>query len=264
MFRSSMKLLMVGAVILATLSLVAPQADAQWGCCYRPVTWGCCAPRVSCYSCYTPCCYTPCWTSCYSPCYDSCGLYLGCRPGPVRRLLLGSYRWYWGGCYSGCYSGCATYTTGCCGDVPSAVPNANHQPTPAKKPVESTPPEAPAPANPAPVNPAPTPMPETDPSKALPPASTKAAENSGVLTVWVPYDAKVTINGLETKNVGSRREFVSYGLKPGFSYKYVVKVQVDREGQTLEDTQTVILTAGQIKAVAFGFNANPAEQVATR
>jgi uncharacterized protein (TIGR03000 family) len=97
----------------------------------------------------------------------------------------------------------------------------------------------------------------------LPPASANSAENSGVLTVWVPYDAKVTINGLETRKTGSRREFVSFGLKPGFSYKYVVKAQLERDGKMLEDTQTVVLTAGQIKAVAFGFNPNPTEQVAT-
>ena len=41
-----------------------------------------------------------CYSACYSPCYDSCGLYLGWRPGPIRRLLFGPYRWYWGGCYS--------------------------------------------------------------------------------------------------------------------------------------------------------------------
>ena len=52
-----------------------------------------------------------------------------------------------------------------------------------------------------------------------------------MLTVWVPYDAKVTVNGLETHSTGSRRQFVSFGLKPGLSYKYVVKAQVVREGQ---------------------------------
>ena len=83
-----------------------------------------------------------------------------------------------------------------------------------------------------------------------------------MLTVWVPYDAKVTVNGLETKSTGSRRQFVSYGLKPGLSYKYVVKAEVVRNGQTVEDTRTVTLTAGQITAVAFGFNLTPPEQVA--
>ncbi len=75
-----------------------------------------------------------------------------------------------------------------------------------------------------------------------------------MLTVWVPYDAKVTVNGLETRSTGSRRQFVSFGLKPGLSYKYVVRAQVVRNGQSRWKTQTVMLTAGQITAVAFGFN----------
>jgi uncharacterized protein (TIGR03000 family) len=85
---------------------------------------------------------------------------------------------------------------------------------------------------------------------------------SGVLTVSVPYDAKVTVNGRLTKSTGSRRQFVSYGLQPGLSYKYVVKAEVVREGQTVEDTRTISLTAGGMEAVAFGFNLTPPEQVA--
>lgn len=103
-----------------------------------------------------------------------------------------------------------------------------------------------------PSSPSPTPTPKT---------SATSADESGILTVWVPYDAKVTVNGLATKSTGSRRQFVSYGLKSGLSYKYVVKAQVVRDGKTVEDTQTVVLTAGQVQAIAFGFNA-PAEQVA--
>ncbi len=99
------------------------------------------------------------------------------------------------------------------------------------------------------------------PAPAEPSAGTSAAE-SGFLTIWVPYDAKVTVNGLETKSAGSRRQFVSFGLKPGFSYKYDVKATVVRDGQTVEDTRTIVLTAGEITAVAFGFNI-PSQQVAS-
>jgi uncharacterized protein (TIGR03000 family) len=78
----------------------------------------------------------------------------------------------------------------------------------------------------------------------------------------VPYDAKVTINGLATKSVGSRRQYISHGLKPGMTYTYVVKAELKVGDQLLEDTQVVTLTAGKITAVAFGFNAAAAEQVA--
>ena len=88
-------------------------------------------------------------------------------------------------------------------------------------------------------------------------------ESSGVLTVWVPSDAKVIVNGLETRSKGSRRQFISYGLKPGMNYKYVIKAEVVRSGVVVEDTRTVTLTAGQVTAIAFGFNATPAEQMAS-
>ena len=84
-----------------------------------------------------------------------------------------------------------------------------------------------------------------------------------MVMVWVPYDAKVTINGLATRSVGSRRQFVSYGLKPGFSYKYEIHAEVVRDGKLVEDTRTVTLTAGETIAVAFGFNTKPAESVAS-
>jgi uncharacterized protein (TIGR03000 family) len=124
-------------------------------------------------------------------------------------------------------------------------------PTPAQKPAEpSAMPAEPTPAAPTPADP------------AAPKTTSTSAENSGVLTVWVPYDAKVTVNGLDTRSTGSKRQFVSYGLKPGLSYKYVVRAQVVRDGQLVEDTRTVTLTAGQITAVAFGFNTEASQQVA--
>ena len=83
-----------------------------------------------------------------------------------------------------------------------------------------------------------------------------------MLTVWVPEDAKVMINGLETRSTGSRRQYYSSGLKPGLTYTYVVRAQVIRNGQVQEDTQTVTLAAGQTNSLAFRFNATP-QQVAT-
>jgi uncharacterized protein (TIGR03000 family) len=72
----------------------------------------------------------------------------------------------------------------------------------------------------------------------------------------------VIINGLGTHSTGSQRRYYSRGLKPGITYTYVVRVQVMRNGQVQEDTQTVTLTAGQSTALAFAFHATP-QQVAT-
>ncbi len=138
-------------------------------------------------------------------------------------------------------------------------------PTLAKPPLET--PNAPPPSEPGP-NPVPSATPGATPSglptPTPPKTSSLSSENSGVLTVWVPYDAKVTVNGYVTKSTGSRRQFVSYGLQPGLGYKYVIKAEVVREGQTVEDTRTVSLTAGQIESVAFGLNLTPPEQVAAK
>ena len=40
------------------------------------------------------------------------------------------------------------------------------------------------------------------------------AGDSGILTVWVPNEAKVTINGMLTKSTGSKRHFVSSACAP--------------------------------------------------
>ena len=75
-------------------------------------------------------------------------------------------------------------------------------------------------------------------------------ETSGQLTVAVPFNAKVFINGKATTSTGSNRQFVSYGLKPGLAYKYEVRAEWIREGQLLEETKDVILTAGSREGVA--------------
>ena len=87
-------------------------------------------------------------------------------------------------------------------------------------------------------------------------------ENSGLLTIWVPADAKVTINGLETSSTGSRRSYVSFGLKAGFSYKYDVHAEIVRDGHIVEENKTISLTAGDRGAVAFAFNEKTGEGLA--
>jgi uncharacterized protein (TIGR03000 family) len=95
-----------------------------------------------------------------------------------------------------------------------------------------------------------------------PKTSSNAAETKGTITVVVPSGAKVTVNGHETRSTGERRLFVSYGLKPGFSYKYTIHAEIVRDGQVQEDNRTVILTAGQVTSVAMDLNATNASGLA--
>jgi uncharacterized protein (TIGR03000 family) len=251
MVRLALKSVLLSLVVVAVLLSTMDRANAWW--------WGCCQPAYSCYS--------PCVSAC-DPCGYGGGLYLGWRPGPVRRLLLGPCRWYYagywcGGCCTATYTPCCSSLLSCC-TPNTSTPATQAQPTPAQKPVIE-PPANPTPAMPP--NPGQPENPATTPSPAVPsePTSTQAPtpETSGVVTVWVPYDAKVTINGLATTSTGSRRQFVSFGLKPGFSYKYEIKASVLRDGKMLEDTRMVNLTAGQNTAIAFGFTTNPAQDLAS-
>ena len=85
---------------------------------------------------------------------------------------------------------------------------------------------------------------------------------SGLLTVYVPAEAKVTVNGYETKSTGTRRQYVSYGLQAGQSYKYEVKAEIVRDGQIVEESKTVVMVAGSKNSAQFAFAVEPAESLA--
>ncbi len=289
MFRCACKLVLIGAVSTAVLVGGALKADAFWW-------WGHYRPAVYAYSYSVPyavpyytagyCC-DPCWEPCG---YTTCSHYLGYRPGPVRRLLFGRYRWYYG-CWT---TPCVSYDA-CCSPVTvhHAAPAVVREPQPARRPAE--PPADPAPADPPPairepdildppeefLQPSPGPIPGND-APVMPPAAPPGFDfdpleparpgntavpkpaNSGLISIWVPYDAKVIVNGHVTESVGTRRQFVSYGLQPGYSYQYEVKAQIIRDGKILEDVRTVTLTAGDDTAVAFGFQTLPPQAVASQ
>ena len=243
------KYLLIGGIVAAALTMGVSQADACWGCGWSyPVSYG--------YTtCYTPACTVSCG-SCYS---GGGGWYVGYRPGPIRRLLLGPYRWY----YSGYSYGSSYCWDTCCTVGATVAPSAPSQPVPteAQKPVLGEEPAGPA----APPILAPDePGPAADPPADTAPSTFNTRGNSGLLTIYVPYDAKIKVNGLTTTSEGSRRQYASFGLKPGYGYKYEIRAAVTRDGQTVEDVRTVKLTAGDHKVVTFGFNPTPSEAVASR
>jgi uncharacterized protein (TIGR03000 family) len=195
-----------------------------------------------------------CTVGCGSCCSSGCGWYLGYRPGPIRRLLFGPYRWYYG-CGSSCY------LDTCCSSV---VMIGSTSPTEAQKPAMPVEPAEPAGSLPGPLyGPEPALEPPLNGSGSL--LDSGAAEDtSGVLTIYVPEDAKVQINGYLTRSEGVRRQYISHGLKPGFSYKYEIRAEVLRRGETLTTTRTVVLKAGDVRAVALDFDASVVEGLASR
>jgi uncharacterized protein (TIGR03000 family) len=122
------------------------------------------------------------------------------------------------------------------------------EPTPAEP--EQTPTEAPDEMAPAPASPAP-----------LLPGETSARPDAGLLNIRVPSEAKVFINGLETSSKGAERQYVSYGLKPGLTYKYEVRAVLKRGGKQFEDLKVVYLTAGATEGLAFDLRSAPAHKL---
>jgi uncharacterized protein (TIGR03000 family) len=105
----------------------------------------------------------------------------------------------------------------------------------------------------------PTPaQPETAPD-APPPIDTNPlfdstsgrATGQALLSVVVPQEAKVYVNGQLTRTPGPVRRYVSPGLARGRSYTYEVRAEVMRDGQPVSQTKKVRLRAGQTADLAF-------------
>lgn len=73
-----------------------------------------------------------------------------------------------------------------------------------------------------------------------------------LLSIRVPPDAVVRINGEKTSQNGPRREFLSSGLSPGRTYTFVVTAQwVGANGQAVELEQRVQVQGGERRNVDF-------------
>lgn len=226
------------AVICSVVMLLAVPAYAGWGCGSGGGYYGgyYSGPVYS---------YGPSYScgSYYTPSYYSCNSYV------VKRGCFGGYRVYSVPTYY-------YYNSNSC--TPSTVTS----PAPATKveaPQESLLPkdyyEEPEPT------PAQKPEPAVDEDKPEPPAesfqSTSTTGNvtytsykpttapktgSGILVLRCPADAKVYINGYETKKTGTLRKYVSHNLKHGYKYKYEVVV-VRNDGKRFKGLAS--LKAGQ-------------------
>jgi uncharacterized protein (TIGR03000 family) len=86
------------------------------------------------------------------------------------------------------------------------------------------------------------------------PATTK-------LVLTVPADAKVTLAGVDTKSSGTVREFVTSLLAGSPWTNYAIRVEVQRDGQTLVDERTVTLCPGDHQEMTIDF---AAPQVASK
>ncbi len=107
---------------------------------------------------------------------------------------------------------------------------------------------------------APVEMPYSVPSESIEspeatmPEGDKSASgdsNTALLSVNVPQDAVVYVNGYRTKSTGQLRRFLSAGLNRGDQYAYEVRAVANRNGREVAATRTVTLSAGRSAAVSF-------------
>ncbi len=113
-------------------------------------------------------------------------------------------------------------------------------------------------------------------SRSSTPSSTSYASNSSVvsrvdgdavyLTVAVPTNAKVFVNNKATTSTGRVREFVSRGLKPGSSYKFEIRAELESvDGQVMSESKNLVVQAGAREQIQFAFadQAKPIETAVT-
>jgi uncharacterized protein (TIGR03000 family) len=97
----------------------------------------------------------------------------------------------------------------------------------------------------------------------LPGGTTAVQRDAVLISVNVPAEAKIFVNGSATRSTGTSRQYISRGLASGRQYTYELRAELDINGQTVTDTQVVQLTAGEQTQVAFNL-AQKAEQNVSR
>ncbi|MDA7978193.1 MAG: TIGR03000 domain-containing protein [Pirellulales bacterium] len=75
------------------------------------------------------------------------------------------------------------------------------------------------------------------------------------LIVTMPADAKLMLAGKDTNSSGDRRQFTTTHLREGETWEsYVVRGELERDGQTLVATQYVDLAAGEVREIKLDFD----------
>jgi uncharacterized protein (TIGR03000 family) len=95
---------------------------------------------------------------------------------------------------------------------------------------------------------------EVPTESAVPPPAAPAAETQTRLSVEVPADAVVIINDHTTTSTGNDRSYVSRGLEAGGSYRYEVRAEITRNGETVSQTKVVNLMANETANLTFNLN----------
>lgn len=82
-------------------------------------------------------------------------------------------------------------------------------------------------------------------------ASAQVADDAALITVAVPAAARVTVNGHPTTSDGPIRQFLSRGLKNGYTYTYLVAVETEVDGRSSTETKSIRVRAGDAQRLVF-------------
>ena len=83
------------------------------------------------------------------------------------------------------------------------------------------------------------------------PAETSPVNNRVTLTLTVPPDAKILIEGSPAGPGGTRRQFVSPPIKPGHDYTYDIQVSWLQEGREVTQKRHITVHAGDLINLTF-------------
>jgi uncharacterized protein (TIGR03000 family) len=97
----------------------------------------------------------------------------------------------------------------------------------------------------------------------VPGGTTYLQRDAVLISVNVPAEAKIFVNGNPTRSTGISRQYISRGLTGGRQYTYELRAEMEINGQTVSDTQVVQLAAGERRQVAFNLE-QKAEQNAAK
>ena len=212
------------SVVLATMLTAGGSAPDWHGC------WGCSGSCSGCWgNAFSSC---RCWGGCFGcwgcngcrGCFGCWGCN-GCRGCNGCAGCAGCYGSSFYGC-NGC-AGCACNGSGCWGCAGSAGYGNGCWGC------------AGGACNGGAVNPAPAPAPAPKPVEKK-----KVEATPAHITVHLPADAKLSVDGVECPLVSDTRAFDTPRLQPGQQFYYTVKAEIVREGKTVSESKRVIFEAG--------------------
>jgi uncharacterized protein (TIGR03000 family) len=87
---------------------------------------------------------------------------------------------------------------------------------------------------------------------AAPAATQVAVTESAQITVRLPAEARLWVDGTPCPLTSDTRSFATPKLETGRQYVYTMRAEVVRDGQTVAQTQRVVLGAGRQVNVTFG------------